>query len=125
MDNISCVYVYVFMENSFPGQDLDFSFLLSTCTDTRVYRASSYRKHCFSRLTLTPEKVSLAISALKINRCAGFHGISAEFVKACKQSLNESITMISNYVIESRDLPDTWAGGLRSAVFKTRKAKYC
>ena len=70
---------------------------------------------------ITSEEVSLAISSLKINRSAGIDGIPAEFVKACKQPLNESITMVLNYIIESREFPDTWAGGLRSAVFKSGK----
>ena len=29
--------------------------------------------------------------------------------------------MVLNYIIESRDFPDTWADGLRSAVFKSGK----
>ena len=70
---------------------------------------------------ITSEEVSLAISSLKINRSAGIDGIPAEFVKACKQPLNKSITMILNYIIESREFPETWAGGLRSAVFKSGK----
>ena len=51
---------------------------------------------------ITSEEVSLAISSLKINRSAGIDGILAVFVKACKRPLNESITMVLNYIIESR-----------------------
>ena len=56
-----------------------------------------------------------------LNRSPGIDGVPAEFVKACKQSLAEPVAMVLNYIIENRDFPELWAGGIRSAVFKSSK----
>ena len=69
----------------------------------------------------TQEEVVLAISSLKPNRSPGIDGVPAEFIKACKQSLAEPVAMVLNYIIENRDFPELWAGGIRSAVFKSGK----
>ena len=69
----------------------------------------------------TQEEVVLAISSLKPNRSPGIDGVPAEFVKACKQSLAEPVAMVLNHIIENRDFPELWAGGIRSAVFKSGK----
>ena len=70
---------------------------------------------------VTQEEVVLAISSLKPNRSPGIDGVPVEFIKACKQSLAEPVAMVLNYIIENRDFPELWAGGIRSAVFKSGK----
>ena len=40
---------------------------------------------------------------------------------ALKQSLAEPVAMVLNYIIENRDFPELWAGGIRSAVFESGK----
>ena len=49
--------------------------------------------------------------------------IPAEFIKVCKSILSRTIATVFNYMIEQRDFPDAWSGGIRSAVFKP--GKYC
>ena len=44
--------------------------------------------------------------------------IPAEFIRSCKNTLTETITIALNHIIEHRDFPQTWASGIRSAVFK-------
>ena len=63
----------------------------------------------------TQEEFVLAISSSV--RSLGIDGVPAEFIKACRQSLAESVAMVLNYIIENRDFPELWAGGVRSAVF--------
>ena len=58
---------------------------------------------------------------MKLNRSPGIDGVPAEFIKASKQSLAEPVAMILNYIIENRGFPELWAGGIRSAVFKSGK----
>ena len=42
-----------------------------------------------------------------------------EFIKSCKNTLAETITIALNYIIEHRDISYTWAFGIRSAVFNS------
>ena len=69
----------------------------------------------------TQDEVVLAISSLKPNRAPGIDGDPAEFIRACKQSLAEPVAVVLNYIIENRDFPELWAGGIRSAVFESGK----
>ena len=47
--------------------------------------------------------------------------IPAEFIQECKNILSKTIATVFNYMIEQRDFPDAWSGGIRSAVFKSGK----
>ena len=58
---------------------------------------------------------------VKTNRSADTDWIPAEFIKACKKPLAETITTVLNDIIDHNEFPDVWAGGLRSAVFKSGK----
>ena len=44
-----------------------------------------------------------------------------EFLEACKECLAEPIKLVLNYITEHRNFPDSWAVGVRSAVFKSGK----
>ena len=66
----------------------------------------------------TCNEIECAIDALKLNKSPGIYSIPAEFIKACKHSLAETITIALNYIIQHREFPETWASGIRSAVFK-------
>ena len=61
------------------------------------------------------------IDALKSHKSPGVDSIPAEFIKSCKSTLSETITIALNYIIEHRDFPQTWASGICSAVFKMGK----
>ena len=63
----------------------------------------------------------MTIDSLKTYRSAGIDGIPAEFIKACKYPLAETITTVLNYIINHNEFPNIWTGGLRSAVFKSGK----
>ena len=47
--------------------------------------------------------------------------IPVEFIQECKNSLSNTIASVFNYMIEQRDFPDAWSGGIRSAMFKSGK----
>ena len=66
----------------------------------------------------TVQEVEAAIDYLKNNKSPGCDNIPAEFIKYCKEILLQDLTIIYNYIIESRDFPDIWAEGLRSVIFK-------
>ena len=66
----------------------------------------------------TCDEIECAIDALKSHKSPGMDSIPAEFIKSCKNTLAETITIALNYMIEHRDFPQTWASGIRSAVFK-------
>ena len=66
----------------------------------------------------TCNEIECAIDALKLNKSPGIDSIPAELIKACKNSLAETITIALNYIIQHREFPETWASGIRSAVFK-------
>ena len=69
----------------------------------------------------TQEEVICAINSLKPNRSPRIDGVPAVFVKACKECLAEPITLVLNYITEHRNFPNSWAVGVRSAVFKSGK----
>ena len=69
----------------------------------------------------TQEEIICAINSLKQNRSSGIDGVPGEFGKACKECLSEPITLVLNYITEHRNFPDSWAVGVRSAVFKSGK----
>ena len=48
-------------------------------------------------------------------------GVPAEFIKACKESLVETVAMVINYITKNCNFPELWAVGIRSAVFKSGK----
>ena len=63
-----------------------------------------------------------AITSLKPNRSTGIDGVPAgRILEACKECLAEPITLVLNYITEHRNFPDSWAVGVRSAVFKSGK----
>ena len=66
----------------------------------------------------TVQEVEAAIDYLKNNKSPGCDNIPAEFIRYCKEILLQDLTIIYNYIIESRDFPDIWAEGLRSVIFK-------
>ena len=66
----------------------------------------------------TVQETEAAIDYLKNNKSPGCDNIPAEFIKFCKEILSDDLTTIYNYIIESRDFPEIWAEGLRSAIFK-------
>ena len=66
----------------------------------------------------TVQETEAAIDYLKNNKSPGCDNIPAEFIKFCKEILSDYLTTIYNYIIESRDFPEIWAEGLRSAIFK-------
>ena len=69
----------------------------------------------------TYEEIVSAIDFLKCNKSPGIDDISAEFIKVCKNTLADCILNALNYIIESQDFLQTWASGLRSAVYKGGK----
>ena len=71
----------------------------------------------------TVEEVEAAIDCLKNNESPGCDCIPAEFVKYCKTLILENLTTVFNYIIESRDLPEVWAEGLRSGIYKAGPRK--
>ena len=64
----------------------------------------------YSKFT-NKEKES-CIDFLKNNKAPGVDGIPAEIIKHCKQYL------LFHYIAEQRDIPEVWAEGLRSTIFK-------
>ena len=66
----------------------------------------------------TRNEIECATDALKLNESPGIDSIPTEFIKACKNSLAETITIALNHIIQHREFPETWATGIRSAVFK-------
>ena len=56
---------------------------------------------------------------LKNGKSPGVDGIPAEFIKHCRDVLCAPITTVLNYIIEERNFPECWGGGLRSAIYKT------
>ena len=71
----------------------------------------------------TVEDVEAAIDCLKNNKSPGCDCIPAEFVKYCKTLISEDFTTVFNYIIESRDLSEVWAEGLRSGIYKAGPRK--
>ena len=67
----------------------------------------------------TVQEIECAIDTLKTNKSPGNDCIPAEFIKVCKRILSRTIATVFNYMIEQRDFPDAWSGGIRSAVFKS------
>ena len=67
----------------------------------------------------TVEEIECAIDTLKTNKSPGNDCNPAEFIKVCKSILSRTIATVFNYMIEQRDFPDAWSGGIRSAVFKS------
>ena len=55
------------------------------------------------------------------NKSAGTGRIPADFIKVCKYPLVETLTAVLNYINEYNEFPNAWAGGFRSAVFKSGK----
>ena len=66
----------------------------------------------------TVQETEAAIDYLKNNKSPGCDNIPADFIKFSKEILSDDFTTIYNYIIESRDFPEIWAEGLRSAIFK-------
>ena len=71
--------------------------------------------------SFTVEEIECAIETLKTNKSPGNDCIPAEFIKVCKSIISRTIATVFNYMIEQRDFPDAWSGGIRSAVFKSGK----
>ena len=69
----------------------------------------------------TMQETEAAIDYLKNNKSPGCDNIPAEIIKHCKGLLSENLTTVFNYIIESRNFPEIWAEGLRSAIFKAGK----
>ena len=67
----------------------------------------------------TLEEVKYAIDGLKNNKAPGVDSIPAEFIKFCKNRLSVELQLVFNYIIEKREFPDSWAEGLKSAIFKS------
>ena len=59
--------------------------------------------------------------AMKTNKSPGNDCIPAEFIKVCKCILSRTIATVFNYMIEQKDFPDAWSGGICSALFKSGK----
>ena len=66
----------------------------------------------------TCNEIECAFDALKLNKSPGIDSIPAKFIKTCKNSLAETITIALNYIIQHREFPEIWASGIRSTVFK-------
>ena len=66
----------------------------------------------------TCDEISKAIDSLKNKKSPGADFIPPEFVKICKSELLEDITQLFNYIIEKREFPESWAEGVKSAIFK-------
>ena len=64
------------------------------------------------------DEIECAIDALKSHKSPGMDSIPTEFIKSCKNTLAETVIIALNYIMEHRDFPQTWASGIRSAVFK-------
>ena len=69
----------------------------------------------------TIEEIECALDTLKSNKSPGNDRIPAEFIQECKNILSNTIATVFNHMIEQRDFPDAWSGGIRSAVFKYGK----
>ena len=69
----------------------------------------------------TVEEIECPIDTLKTNKSHGNDCNPAESTKVCKSILSRTIATVFNYMIEQREFPDAWSGGIRSAVFKSGK----
>ena len=65
------------------------------------------------------EEVEHAIGCLKNKKSPGTDSIPAEFVKCCKHSLLPDLHQMFNFILEKREFPQSWAEGLKSAVYKS------
>ena len=71
----------------------------------------------------TIDEISSVVASLKRNKSAGADGIHAEFLVALKDNIIEDLTLLFNYIIEHRTLPESWALGLRIPVPKINNPK--
>ena len=66
----------------------------------------------------TEEEIKFSISSLKDNKSAGIDSLPAEFFKVSNGIISRHITKILNYIITTREFPEIWTTGLRSAIHK-------
>ena len=66
----------------------------------------------------TEEEIKFSISSLKDNKSAGIDSLPAEFFKVSNGIISRHITEIFNYIITTREFPEIWTTGLRSAIHK-------
>ena len=67
----------------------------------------------------TIAEVRAIILALKVGKCCGLDGISAEFLKAGIDILAPILTTLLNIFLVRRDFPAAWCEGLRLAIHKS------
>ena len=66
----------------------------------------------------TVDEIKASINTLHNNKSPGIDCIPSEFLKHCRDIISEDITELFNYIIETREFPETWTEGLRSPIFK-------
>ena len=67
----------------------------------------------------TVDEIKASINTLHNNKSPGIDCIPSEFLKHCRDIISEDITELFNYIIETREFPETWTEGLRSPIFKS------
>ena len=67
----------------------------------------------------TVDEINASINTLRNNKSPGIDCIPSEFWKHCRDIISEDITELFNYIIETREFPETRAEGLRSPIFKS------
>ena len=68
----------------------------------------------------TIEEISAVLSNLKSNKAAGLDALPAEFYVSIRDVIVEDITLLLNYVIENRNIPNSWATGVKIPVPKCK-----
>ena len=69
----------------------------------------------------TEEEIRYCINHLKNNKAPGVDSIPAELIKYNCESLINEITLLFNYILESRQFPESWCEGIRNPIFKSVK----
>ena len=95
------------------------SFLKEYESSTNINESTNHEINEILNKNFTLEEIEFAIDGLKSGKSPGVDSIPAEFVKHCKNRLSVELHIMFNYILEKREFPESWAEGLKSAIFKS------
>ena len=95
------------------------SFLKEYESSSNLNEGTNHEINEILNKNFTLEEIEFAIDGLKTNKSPGVDSIPAEFVKHCKNRLSVELHIMFNYILEKHEFPESWAEGLKSAIFKS------
>ena len=91
---------------------------LANKSDTKHLSDDDLKLYILNR-NFTEDEILSCIKSLKNKKSPGIDSIPGEFIKCNAEYMVSDITLLFNYFIERREFPESWAEGLRNAIYKT------